>query len=198
MTAKKTALGSRMNRSETVTIRLDPKMRYLADIASRIQRRTLSSYVEWAINESFSGVRLPPQNHDTIGDMAERLWDVDEPDRFVYLASNHPSLLTHEEARLWKLIKENGALWRGDYDNGAYIWDPTNMRDLLMETLRKRWDAFVAVSRNEAPASTLENWQEKVLSPTPPKRRPMPSSSSSDNFDDFPGAVQDEDDDLPF
>ena len=41
--------GGKLSRSETVTVRLDPKLRYLAELAARLHRRTLSSYVEWAI-----------------------------------------------------------------------------------------------------------------------------------------------------
>ena len=35
--------GGKLSRSETVTVRLDPKLRYLAELAARIHRRTLSS-----------------------------------------------------------------------------------------------------------------------------------------------------------
>ena len=86
-------------------------MRYLADLASRIHRRILSSYVEWAINESFAGVLLPNVKGVTIASVAENLWDVDEPDRFANLAGSYPSLLTHEEQKLWKLIREYDPVW---------------------------------------------------------------------------------------
>lgn len=39
-------------RSVTVTARLDRRLRYLAEIAARAQRRTLSSFIEWAIRDS--------------------------------------------------------------------------------------------------------------------------------------------------
>lgn len=38
-----------MTRSETVTMRLTPKLRYLAELAARKHRRTLSSYIEWVL-----------------------------------------------------------------------------------------------------------------------------------------------------
>jgi predicted HicB family RNase H-like nuclease len=41
-------------RSEVVTVRLEPKLKYLAELAARKQRRSLSSYVEWAIKQSLS------------------------------------------------------------------------------------------------------------------------------------------------
>ena len=44
--------GGKLARSETVTVRLAPKLRYLAELAARKQRRTLSSFIEWAIEET--------------------------------------------------------------------------------------------------------------------------------------------------
>ena len=46
--AQKDRGGSKLNRTETVTIRLDPKLRYLTELAARKQRRTVSSFIEWA------------------------------------------------------------------------------------------------------------------------------------------------------
>ena len=45
-------------RSVTVTFRLDPRTRYLAEIAARKQRRSLSSFIEWAIHETLGKVTL--------------------------------------------------------------------------------------------------------------------------------------------
>lgn len=45
-------VGSKLNRSETVTIRLDPRLNYLTDLAARCQRRTKSSFIEWVIKET--------------------------------------------------------------------------------------------------------------------------------------------------
>ena len=44
--------GGKLSRSETVTVRLDPRLRYLAELAARLHRRTLSSYVEWEIGRA--------------------------------------------------------------------------------------------------------------------------------------------------
>jgi hypothetical protein len=167
MTAKERKRGSKLARSETVTIRLDPKMRYLAELASRVHRRTLSSYIEWAIEASFSQIypsaaasSLPLSEH------ASRLWDVDEPDRFVTLASSFPDLLTHEEQRRWKLIRENGSVWKGEWVEQVmdfrWIWDASGIENVQLDKLRMHWDAFVSVARGEAPPSVLPSW-ERVM-----------------------------------
>ncbi|MDR2330278.1 MAG: hypothetical protein LBE58_11805, partial [Comamonas sp.] len=85
--------GGKLSRSETVTVRLDPKLRYLAELAARRQRRTVSSYVEWAIEDSLKHISLNVNSSGVLAEEAEALWDVDEADRFARLALRHPDLL---------------------------------------------------------------------------------------------------------
>ena len=144
-----------MARSETVTIRLDPKMRYLAELASRVHRRTLSSYIELAIEASLAKVHLSPTGSGTtLNDVADALWDIDEPDRFVNLAASYPNLFTHEEQRLWKLIRADGSLWHGSLieQNGEEVWNwnPTRIGNLNRDSLRNKWDELRAVAREES------------------------------------------------
>tara|TARA_R110000796_G_scaffold39090_2_gene97795 strand:- start:393 stop:605 length:213 start_codon:yes stop_codon:yes gene_type:complete len=42
----------KLGRSEVVSIRLDPRLRFGAGIAAAKCRRTLSSFAEWAIEEA--------------------------------------------------------------------------------------------------------------------------------------------------
>jgi hypothetical protein len=103
--------GAKLTRTETVTVRLDEKLRYLAELAARKQRRTLSSYVEWAIQDSLERAVLKPASGDepakTVASESARLWDVDQAGRFVKLGSWYPDLLTHDEQlRQHLLVRE--------------------------------------------------------------------------------------------
>lgn len=151
--------GSKLSRSQTVTVRLDPKLRYLAELAARKQRRTLSSFIEWAIEESLRDVVLrvndgePPH---TVAGQAKLLWDVDEPDRFVQLAFLYPEMLTHDEQVLWKLVQEQPYMWEnlsGTDDKLNWTTDPGN---LALDRLRRNWDKFKAVANKEADPSSIE------------------------------------------
>ena len=173
--------GSKLNRSETVTVRLDPKLRYLAELAARKQRRTLSSYIEWAIEESLKLVEIEerPHVHFTVADQASLLYDVDEPDRLVKLAFNYPHLLAHEEQLLWKLIRENGYLWEGYYnERNKWVWD-INEENFKFPKLRKNWDIFKKVAKDELPRDALPTWQ-------PPKKTPENTRGKPDMDDDIP------------
>ena len=94
-------------------------------------------------------------------DEAEELWDTDEPERLVKLALCHPSLLTHEEQIIWKLIRENGYLWRGNYSPSSKKWNwKVDLSNIIFERLREHWQEFLQVARGEAEKGILPKWQE--------------------------------------
>lgn len=200
--------GGKLSRSETVTVRLDPKLRYLAELAARLHRRTLSSYIEWSI-ESSLGNNLLAGDHSgpSIKDEAEYLWDVDDADRFAKLALRYPHLLTHEEQVRWKLIRENGYLWKGSYSARTREWTWTvDEASFIFQRLREHWIAFCRVADTGGGKDELPSWakidpnpppQVRSLyggSPPPARSAPPPRTSppkSSTGFDDMV-------DDIPF
>lgn len=91
--------------------------------------------------------------------VAEELWDVDEADRFALLAFRFEHLLTHEEEILWKLIKENGYLWKGRFNEaGEWIWKLAASK-LIYKRLREHWSTLIAVSRGEKEQTALPGWK---------------------------------------
>jgi len=162
MTAKKG--GGKLNRTETVTVRLDPKLNYLCELASRAQRRTKSSFIEWAVAEALGSVYLSDlADRDqgfatTIKQHASDLWHVDEADRLLALALIAPALLNHDEQVIWKLIRENGYLWRGRYDQqGEWCWE-VREESIIRDRLRENWEAFKTVAAGEDTYSILPKW----------------------------------------
>lgn len=108
--------GGKLARTENVQVRLDPKLRFAAELAAGKERRTLSSFVEWAVERAVKEVSVTlDENGEQVSaaEVTERTWDVDESDRFVNLAWQHPGLLTHNEQRKWKFICETAEFWQG-------------------------------------------------------------------------------------
>jgi len=156
--------GGKLARSETVTVRLDPKLNYLCDLASRAQRRTKSSFIEWAVAEALGSVQLSDiadSDFDiTLKHVASQLWQVDEADRMIALALTAPALLTHEEQMIWRLVRENGYIWRGRY-NSHNEWTWTIGEEyLIRDRLREYWDRFKAVASGEESDRTLPTWNK--------------------------------------
>lgn len=190
--------GGKLSRSETVTVRLDPKLRYLAELAARLHRRTLSSYIEWAIKASLDTEVVRPTNMHgleasahTIGNESEYLWDVDDADRFAKLALRYPHLLTHEEQVRWKLIRENGYLWKGSYAGRRKEWTWTVDEDsFIYPRLREHWAAFCNVADTGEGRGQLPTWAKtEPLPSTPGRTSSLPLAAKG--FDDM-------DDDIPF
>ena len=100
-------------RSEVFALRLDPKLKYLAEIAARKQRRSLANFVEWAIEEALKGVPLAAAdtngNRPTVANMATQLWALNEPERLRNLATHYPELLSYDEQLVWRVINEHSA-----------------------------------------------------------------------------------------
>lgn len=144
---KKARSGEKSTRSAIASVRFDPKLRYLAELAARKHRRSVSSFVEWAVENSLKTVVLydgsSSQNDVpvTIEDEAHRLWDVSEPERLLRLAILYPELLTIEEQEIWKLIQDAGFLapakMHGSDGGATWLWP--FLEDRVFPEVRRRW-----------------------------------------------------------
>jgi hypothetical protein len=166
--------GGKLSRSETVTVRLDPKLNYLCELAARAQRRTKSSFIEWAIDNALKYTVIPGTTGKSIADEAESLWDVEEADRLAQLALYEPILMTHEEQVIWKLVESNGLMWRGSFSKGKWCWG-VGQSYFRWGEFREHFHTFVAVAEGRLPRTALPKWREvdeEDLPPTATRRTP--------------------------
>ena len=89
-------------KTENLTVRFEPKLRYLATLAARQQHRSLSAFVEWAVQEQLKTVEVSGK---LLLDLD--LWDVDEEDRTTLLVKNARCLINYDE-EVW--AKQQGLL----------------------------------------------------------------------------------------
>jgi hypothetical protein len=111
------ARNAEMVRSETLTFRLDARLKFLADLAARSQGRKLSNYVEQTLEQSFANVliqdeREPSETYErphgkSLADMADQLWDANESIRFLNLVRIAPWLVTDGELKLRRIIQHS-------------------------------------------------------------------------------------------
>jgi len=85
-----------------------PKLRYLTELAARGQRRTVSNYIECAIERALKDTMIEGREGAVwnVANEADLLWDVDEEERFVTLAQHYPELLTYDEQVRWKRMQQ--------------------------------------------------------------------------------------------
>lgn len=135
--------GVKTTRTETVSVRMEPKLRYLAEIAARTHRRSLSSFVEWAVEDALSRAQFNEEK--SVAQAVDTIWDVDEPDRFVKLALYAPRLLNYDEQRLWKVIREHPEVWKGNITEFHEGNPESVLQRVDFVKLREAWTAL----RNE-------------------------------------------------
>lgn len=152
--------GSKLGRTETVSIRLDPRLNYLCELAARSQRRTKSSFIEATLAEHIQTQiinkwREPNYGEpDTFGDRADVLWHVRESQRLVSLGIVAPELMTFEEQQVWALIEENGFFWRGQWKGGVWRFEVC-LEGITRDRVDEYWEDLLAVAVGEKTADVL-------------------------------------------
>jgi hypothetical protein len=137
--------GGRLSRSEVTTVRLDPKLRFAAEVASRSERRTVSSLIETALAGYLANLDVvtsaAPKGQPLL-QLIEHVWDPDEPERFVKFAQSCSWLLNTEEDRCWKYIQRVLGV------DGPLTPKQTDL-------LRQHYETFLKAARGELPESTI-------------------------------------------
>ena len=160
--------GGTLSRSETVTIRLDPRLNYLCELAARVQRRTKSSFIEAVIDGAMSSISLEPrgdpQHTLTLGDRADQLWHVRDYERLVALARLAPHLMTMQEQEIWALICEHGSFWRGRWvqegDEEVWTWQ-CNPNDVAIDRVAEHWKEILGVVEGSADKDSLPAFSKR-------------------------------------
>lgn len=180
--------GGRLSRSETVTVRLDPKLNYLCDLAARVNRRTKSSMIEAALAATLHQVPIDPRPMQppspTIAQIAEELWHVDDVERLRRLATVAPHLMSYEEQKVWSVIANEAFFWFGEWINldlATQYYDYTaDPKRLWVERVREHWHLIRRVAEGEAEATALPHMDR--VRPTPPvvyRPRQLPMKSGA-------------------
>jgi len=138
MVAKKKGAGGNLTRSQVVTVRLDPKLKFAAELAARKQRRTISSFIEWAVEEAIT--RIEVKEKVNVNAVMNQVWHVEDADRFVKLAFNFPELLTYEEEKIWNVIKAYKPFWTEGFGENS----------IDFELIRVNWVTIQQIAEGEA------------------------------------------------
>lgn len=180
--------GAKLQRTETVSIRLDPRLNYLCELAARSQRRTKSSFIEAAIDEKIQSMPITSWRDSdmpsTLGDRADYLWHVREHARLISLGLVAPHLMTFEEQEIWATISEHGHFWRGrwvregDVERWAWSQDDSS---ILRDRVEKWWETIVKVAHGEMDRSKLPQ-----ISPRAATSETKPPAKSRDLDDEVP------------
>lgn len=135
MAAKKR--GSKLNKSETVQVRFDPILKMAAGLAASRERRSLSSYIEWAVELA---TRQSMMARDEGGSpvsawqVAQDCWQADAQTQLYVLSKCYPDLLTIRERKIVEAWH-----WVDQFMDGL-SGDVAGMVKVLL--IKRGWDDF--------------------------------------------------------
>lgn len=146
-------------KKEVMSLRIEPKLRYLIDLAARVQRRNITNYVEWALEESLKHVDIGDIPYESsIQHLSDYLWSLSEAKRFIRLATYRNDLLTYEEQKLWNVIKKHSYLYLIKCP-GAWVDENINF-----DALDKDWEVLLHASYdNEDALNALKAAQDPLI-----------------------------------
>lgn len=158
--------GSKLNRCAPISVRFDPKIKHAADMAARYQRRTLSSYIEWAVEFALTNSDTKNLSGQTIDlwEVAEKTFDVDDSEKLIRIALYAPNLLNYDEKQIWKVIETHPYFWRTHEAYIDRISGYTN-KDLDLDKIREQWENILKVVENgqdSIPGSSDEKEVSKI------------------------------------
>jgi predicted TIM-barrel fold metal-dependent hydrolase len=144
--------GAKNARSEIVTVRLDPRLRYLAEVAAKVQRRTLSSYIESAVETSLSDVVIDPEKGISVAAASSTLWFIGEPARLARLNQLYPHLLNIKEQRLVRAAKEMRPFIGSTTGRAG---DERDQAERHAEDLRPYWEFLEQAAEEDLPIQEI-------------------------------------------
>lgn len=107
--------GARLTRTDVLTVRIDPRLNYLLEIAARLERRTKSSFAESVLEEAvgrvLDQVGISKLRCETKGELAALLWHPEPWCRLQILAERFPDAMTVEDQEIWTFLKEVDVFW---------------------------------------------------------------------------------------
>lgn len=160
----------------SVSLRIDPRIKYGIDLAARIQKRTVTGVVEWAVERALADVKMPidfmveghhgkpelPAPQSVFDAVTDRLWSPDEATRVIRLAFEYPSLLTFEEGLIWESIRLSPPFWRF---TPRVVTEASPWKNARLEVISRYWDTLV--ERVRAEGGIIQVSFEDVGLPTP-------------------------------
>lgn len=126
--------SKKITTSVNLSLRLDPRTKYLIDLLARQQKRTITGVIEWAIEQAGAETIFDGELGNTFLDVIDSLCSTDESIRLAQLARSRPDLLSYEEMRIWETIQASPCFW---YDDGS--GEPK----LAGGTLQEHWDSLL-------------------------------------------------------
>lgn len=135
-------------RTESLTVRIDPRVKYLANVVASAKRLSLTSLLERALEEAINRAEIWEGGTATkMSVVVDEIWAEHEADRFVLLADRLPfvpfaeSMTAEEKEVLWEMIQSRQEFWLPPLSKGSYNVSRISFN---FKALREQWDKLKA------------------------------------------------------
>ena len=154
---------------DAYSLRLDPRLRFAAELAAEKERRTLASLIEWAIDQAVRQISVVNQDERLVSALkvSQDVWNEDEVVRFLLLAKQYPTLLTVDQHRLRDLIFRN-PLFSTEQSSPVLKID--------VEKVREHWETLNKFVAGKLPRSKLPWVSDEMHHPSFEKAAVMPKA----------------------
>lgn len=144
-------------KTESLTIRLDPKMRFALEFVARIRGQTITKVIERAIvdradNEKISKASEADWNVPSL--TWKDYWDVNEGIRAINLARDDDTHPNFDEEEMWDFVKVHA-----DY----FFHDPANLRSPRREVFDVLWPIMTQLLDVWADTKATDRWQVNTI-----------------------------------
>jgi hypothetical protein len=127
-------------RTDSLTIRMSPRTKYIAQLAAVQNGMTLSTLIDESLQKAIGQTRITHAGEvTTLSKIADRLWAEHEADRLVLLADNFAFLLSPQQEDLWETIQGTQKYWRVPLSEGE---SNVSQSTFNFEALRQDWSAL--------------------------------------------------------
>ncbi|MBY5442087.1 hypothetical protein HFO93_01015 [Rhizobium leguminosarum] len=187
--------ASKNPKSEALTIRLDPKTRFILDYMARFKGQTITTVVERAILAAAANTVITRSDgYEDYHTTWQDLWDVSEGVRALEVSKVPELIPTFEEERRLSFVRNHWPFFFATEKKQTYL-------NHYIDVLWPRIDEFIQLHEDmkhndyyaagHAMADALKN--AKLQPPKwPPNQQPAATGKSGGNFS------RDLDDDIPF
>lgn len=162
MQESKNTKAGKPARTDSLTIRLDPKLRFLVELAARRQRRSLTSFIEWAVEKALAEVTVRQEGDwkTSLLDVAPKVWAIEPSQRLLNIAQELPDLLSYDEELIWNAIRTVTAVesWKdaaGKYQarTASFMYSAGTPN---CDVVRKCWNALTGYAASQVSEEELK------------------------------------------
>lgn len=97
--------SKRQKKTEALTLRLDPRMKFQIELLSRIWHQSITGVIETAVERAASVVKVSADRELTITQLTRDVWSPDDAETLIRLAIQAPHLMSFEESCIWAVIE---------------------------------------------------------------------------------------------